>query len=343
MASSTSALADNVGAVLVTGGAGYIGSHVAKALAAAGRRVVVVDNLSNGHREAVRWGELIEADVRDVARVRETIRRHGVTAVMHFAASLLVGESVRDPIGYYANNVGGALAVLEAMVGESVGRFVLSSTAAVYGEPVETPITENHPTAPINPYGETKLAVERALGHFERAYGTRSIALRYFNAAGADPDGELGEEHRPEVHLIPRAVEAATGGAAVEVFGSDYPTPDGTCLRDYVHVSDLARAHLLALERLEGGGASAVYNLGIGKPFSVQDVIGAVERVSGRRVPIVRAPRRAGDPGVLFASSDRIRTELGWKPAFVDLDVIVSSAWLWRRAHPRPTQEEAAR
>jgi len=332
-----------VGAVLVTGGAGYIGSHVAKALAATGRRVVVIDNLSTGHRGAVRWGELVVADIHDVARVRETIRRHEVSAVMHFAASSLVGESVRDPIGYYANNVGGALALLEAMVEESVSRFVFSSTAAVFGDPVETPITESHPTRPINPYGDTKLTVERALAHFDRAYGTRSVALRYFNAAGADADGDLGEDHRPESHLIPRAVEAALGGPVLQVFGHDYPTPDGTCLRDYVHVSDLARAHLLALERLDDQGATTAYNLGMGKPFSVQDVISSVERVSGTRVPADRAPRRPGDPAVLFASSERIRTELGWRPAFVDIDAIVESAWAWRRAHPHGYQEEAVR
>lgn len=341
MGSSTSASAANVGAVLVTGGAGYIGSHAAKALAAGGRRVVVIDNLSTGHRGAVRWGDLIVADVHDVAQVRETIRTYGVSAVMHFAASSLVGESVADPIGYYANNVGGALAVLEAMVEESVTRFILSSTAAVFGDPVETPITEAHPTRPINPYGETKLAIERALAHFERAYGTRSVSLRYFNAAGADPDGELGEEHQPEAHLIPRAIEAALGGPALQVFGSDYPTPDGTCLRDYVHVSDLARAHVLALEYLETQGASGVYNLGIGRPFSVQDVINSVGRVSGKRVLAERAPRRPGDPGVLFASSEHIRTDFGWRPAFVDIDPIVESAWAWRQAHPHGYQEEA--
>jgi UDP-glucose-4-epimerase GalE len=343
MAFSTSASAAEPGSVLITGGAGYIGSHVAKALAAAGRAVVVVDNLTSGHREAVRWGELVVADIHDVARVRDTIRRHRVSAVMHFAASLLVGESVTDPIGYYANNVGGTLAVLEAMVGEAVSRFVLSSTAAVYGEPIETPITESHPTCPINPYGETKLAVERALGHFERAYGIRSIALRYFNAAGSDPDVELGEEHRPEVHLIPRAIEAALGGPALQIFGNDYTTPDGTCLRDYIHVSDLARAHLLALEHLEAGGASRVYNLGIGKPFSVQDVIRSVERVSGRRVPVEWVPRRPGDPGILFASSARAQAELGWRPALVELDAIVNTAWAWRQAYPHGYQEEATR
>ena len=343
MASSTSALDGNVGAILVTGGAGYIGSHVAKALAASGRRVVVMDNLSNGHRGAARFGELVVADVHDVARVRETIRHYEVSAVMHFAASLLVGESVRDPIGYYANNVGGSLAVLEAMVRESVDRFVLSSTAAVYGEPVETPITERHPTVPINPYGETKRAVERALTHFERAYGTRSISLRYFNAAGSDPDGELGEDHRPEVHVIPRAIDAARGGAALQVFGTDYPTPDGTCLRDYIHVSDLARAHVMALAHLDAGGSTGIYNLGIGKPFSVRDVISSVERVSGRHVPAEYAPRRPGDPGVLFASSERIRTDLGWRPDYVELDAMVASAWAWRQAHPNGYQEEAGR
>jgi UDP-glucose 4-epimerase len=343
MASSTSASAANAGTVLVTGGAGYIGSHVAKALAAAGRRLVVLDNLSTGHRAAARWGDLVVADVHNVAGVRETIRRYGVTAVMHFAASSLVGDSVRDPLSYYANNVGGALALFEAMVRESVTRIVFSSTAAVFGDPVETPITESHPTRPINPYGDTKLAVERALGHFDRAYGTRSVSLRYFNAAGADPAGELGEDHRPEAHLIPRALEAALGGPALHLFGADYATPDGTCLRDYVHVSDLAQAHLLALERLETQGGTTVYNLGIGKPFSVQDVITSVERVSGMRVPVERAPRRPGDPAVLFASSTRIQAELGWRPAFDDLDAIVKTAWEWRRTHPFGYQDGAVR
>ena len=334
MASPTSASDARAGTVLVTGGAGYIGSHVAKALAAAGRRVVVLDNLSTGHREAVRWGDLVVADIHDVDLVRDTIRRYSASAVMHFAASLTVAESVHDPIGYYRNNVAGALAVIEAMAGESVSCFVFSSTAAVYGEPEEAPITETHPTRPINAYGETKLAVERALPHCERAYGIRSVALRYFNAAGADPDGDVGEAHLPEVHLIPLAIEAALGGAPLKVFGDDYSTPDGTCLRDYIHVSDLASAHLLALAHLESGGQSRVYNLGIGTPFSVRAVIAAVERVSGRTVPTDMAPRRAGDPGVLFASSHRISAELGWAPTFTSLDAIVECAWRWRMAHP---------
>lgn len=328
-------MAAEQGAILVTGGAGYIGSHVAKALATSGRAVVVYDNLSSGHRGAVRWGDLVVGDVRDTERVRDTIRRHRVSAVMHFAALLLVGESVQDPLGYYSNNVDGTLSLVRAMVAESVGCFVFSSTAAVFGDPDQTPIDERHATRPINPYGETKLAVERALPHIERAHGIRSVTLRYFNAAGSDPDGELGEEHHPESHLIPLAIGAALGGAPLRIFGDDYATPDGTCLRDFVHVTDLAQAHLLALRRLEHDGPSATYNLGNGRPFSVRNVIESVERVGGRPVTWQRAPRRSGDPGVLFASSDRIRQELGWSPAFGDLDRIVETAWRWKMDHPQ--------
>jgi UDP-glucose-4-epimerase GalE len=327
------------GTILVTGGAGYIGSHVAKALVAAGRRVVVYDDLSAGHRGAVRWCDLVVGGVHDEARLADTMARYGVSAVMHFAAWLSVGESVRDPAGYYRNNVEGTLALLRAMLGRSVAHLVFSSTAAVYGNPEETPITERHPTRPINAYGETKLAVERALSHFEGAYGLHSVALRYFNAAGADPDGDLGEDHRPEYHLIPRAIDTVLGTGSLQVFGEDYPTPDGTCLRDYVHVSDLAEAHVLALGRLEQGGASTAYNLGVGTPFSVRQIIEAVERVSGRRVPWTPAPRRAGDPAVLFASSARSRAELGWRPRHSDLDAIVQSAWRWRVAHPQGYDE----
>ena len=327
------------GTILVTGGAGYIGSHVAKALVAAGRRVVVYDDLSAGHRGAVRWCDLVVGSVHDETRLADTMACYGVSAVMHFAAWLSVGDSVRDPAGYYRNNVEGTLALLRAMLGRSVAHLVFSSTAAVYGNPEETPITERHPTRPINAYGETKLAVERALSHFEVAYGLRSVALRYFNAAGADPDGELGEDHRPEYHLSPRAIDAVRGTGSLQVFGEDYPTPDGTCLRDYVHVGDLAEAHVLALGRLEQGGASTTYNLGIGTPFSVRQIIEAVERVSARRVPWTPAPRRAGDPAVLFASSARIRAELGWRPRHSDLDAIVQSAWRWRVAHPQGYDE----
>jgi UDP-glucose 4-epimerase len=333
----------DAGAVLVTGGAGYIGSHAVKALRAAGQHVVVLDNLSAGHRAAIPGVELIEADTRDVPRVREALKRHRVSAVMHFAAWLSVSDSVKDPAGYYQNNVLGTLSVLDAMVAEQVPHFVFSSTAAVFGNPEETPITEAHPTRPINAYGQTKLAIEHALPHYERAYGIRSMRLRYFNAAGADPDGELGEDHEPEPHLIPRAIDAALGRATFQVFGDDYDTPDGTCLRDYIHVTDLASAHLLALEALRAGAESATYNLGNGRPTSVRDVIESVGRVTGRQVPFTMGPRRPGDPGILYASSARIRKELGWTPRYEAIDVIVESAWRWRENRPRGYGERGSR
>ncbi len=320
--------------VLVTGGAGYIGSHAARALNAAGHRVVVFDNLTAGHREAVRYGEFVEGDVADVHAVRSALRSHDVSAVMHFAAYLDVGESVRDPTRYYRNNVVGALGVLEAMVTESVNYFVFSSTCATYGEPIETPISETHPQQPINSYGETKLAIERALPHFERAHNLRWVALRYFNAAGADPSGEIGEDHSPEIHLIPRAIMASTGAAALQVYGDDYPTPDGTCLRDYIHVTDLADAHVRALEALVETSRSGVYNLGSGHPHSVREVIDAVARVMERPVPWTLAPRRPGDPAVLYAAPHKAQTELHWKPRCSDLDSIVRTAAEWHRTHP---------
>lgn len=320
--------------VLVTGGAGYIGSHAAKALRRAGHRAVIYDNLSAGHRAAALGAPLIEGDTGDIEAVRRALRDSGATAVMHFAAWLSVADSVRDPAGYYRNNVAGTMATLEAMAAEGCRLFVFSSTCAVYGEPVETPIRETHPTLPINAYGQTKLAVEQALPHFERAYGIRSIRLRYFNAAGADPDGELGEDHAPEIHVVPRAFEAASGGAPLPLFGEDYPTPDGTCLRDYVHVADLADAHVRALARLEAGGASATYNVGTERPSSVRDVIAAVERVTGRPVAVQAAPRRPGDPAILYASAARIRQELGWQPQRPDLETIVRDAWRWHSTHP---------
>ena len=320
--------------MLVTGGAGYIGSHAAKALRRAGYRTVIYDDLSAGHREAALGAPLIEGDIRDVDAVRRAIRESGAAAVMHFAAWLSVGDSVTDPVGYYRNNVLGTLGTLEAMAAEGCKRFVFSSTCAVYGEPVETPIKETHPTAPINAYGQTKLAIEHALPHYDRAYGIGSIRLRYFNAAGADPEGELGEDHAPEIHVIPRAFDAASGGAPLLVFGEDYPTPDGTCLRDYIHVSDLADAHVRALARLEQGGASASYNVGTERPSSVRQVIEAVERVTGRRVERRSAPRRSGDPAVLYASAGRIREDLGWVPRRPELEVIVADAWRWHSTHP---------
>ena len=322
--------------VLVAGGAGYIGSHAVKALRAAGQDVLIYDDLSAGHAEAgKRAGAAIErGDVRDTDRLVEVMRAHGVDAVMHFAALLSVGESVTDPAKYFDVNVTGALSVLRAMAATGARSFIFSSTAATFGNPVETPITEAHPQQPINAYGETKLAVERALPHFERAYGMQWTVLRYFNAAGADPDGQLGEDHDPEIHVIPRAIDAAMGRGRFSVYGGDYDTPDGTCLRDYVHVTDLASAHLLALQALRAGGPSAAYNLGNGRPVSVLEVVRAVERVTGRTVTAGQSPRRPGDPAVLFASSERIRRELGWKPAYEDIDVIVETAWRWREAHP---------
>ncbi|HTM02602.1 MAG TPA: UDP-glucose 4-epimerase GalE [Vicinamibacterales bacterium] len=320
--------------VLVTGGAGYIGSHAAKALRQAGHHVVIYDNLSAGHPEAALGAPLIVGDIGDVDAVRRAIRETGATAVMHFAAWLAVSESVTNPAGYYRNNVTGTLGTLEAMAAEGCRHFVFSSTCAVYGEPTEVPLHEGLPTAPINAYGQTKLAIEHALPHFERAYGITSIRLRYFNAAGADPDGELGEDHSPEIHVIPRAFEAAATGAPMSIYGEDYPTPDGTCLRDYIHVTDLADAHVRALAHLEHGGGSASYNAGTESPSSVRDVIDVVERVTGKTINRVSAPRRPGDPAILYASARRIREALGWVPQRAALETIVADAWRWHSSHP---------
>ena len=321
--------------VLVTGGAGYIGSHAVKALLARGEQVVVFDNFVAGHREAVtRATAIVDGNIQDTQAVKDALVTHKLDAVIHFAASLSVNESVGNPAGYYHNNVVGALSVLQGMVDAGVHHFVFSSTAAVFGNPEQTPITELHPTRPINAYGETKLAIERALPHYDHAYCLRSVALRYFNAAGADPDGELGEDHAPEIHVIPRAIDAALGRGRFQIFGDDYPTSDGTCLRDYVHVTDLASAHVLALDALRSGARSTVYNLGNGRPTSVRDVVDAVAQVTGRQVQWEAAPRREGDPAILFASSDRIRRDLGWQPQYEDLHVIVDTAYRWRTSHP---------
>jgi UDP-glucose-4-epimerase GalE len=327
-------LAGNGRSVLVTGGAGYIGSHAAKALQRAGYRVVVYDNLVAGHRGAVQYGELVIGDITDGTALRAAMAQHEISAVMHFAAFLDVGESVRQPVKYYRNNVVGAVTVLEAMAAAAIDSFVFSSTCATYGEPMETPIVETHPQNPINSYGESKLAIERALPHFERAYGIHSIALRYFNASGADPDGEIGEDHSPEIHVIPRAIEAATGGPGLTVFGDDYPTPDGTCLRDYIHVSDLAEAHVKALETIAETNKSGAYNLGTGHPHSVREVIETVSRVTGREVPWTLGPRRPGDPAVLYASAQKAHAELHWTPKYPELETIVRTAWDWHRTHP---------
>jgi len=272
----------------------------------------------------------------------DTLLESGADAVMHFAALLSVGDSVRDPIGYYDTNVRGALSVLQSMIASGARYFIFSSTAATFGDPIQTPITEDHPQRPINAYGETKLAVERALPHYQRAYDIRWTALRYFNAAGADPDGVLGEDHAPEIHVIPRAIDAALGRDSFAIYGTDYDTPDGTCLRDFIHVTDLASAHVLALDALRNGAESTAYNLGNGRPTSVREVVSAVERVTGKPVPAGTSGRRPGDPAVLYASSDKIKRALGWKPAFEDIDVIVETAWRWRTAHPAGYGRDAA-
>jgi UDP-glucose-4-epimerase GalE len=272
--------------------------------------------------------------VLDAATISQALRSSGAEAVMHFAARLSVGESVRDPLGYYRTNVIGTLTLLEAMVGAGISRFVFSSTAATFGEPERLPIDERHPQRPINPYGESKLAIERALRYVDAALGLKSVALRYFNAAGADPAGLIGEDHDPELHLIPLTIRAVQGGAPLTVFGDDYPTPDGTCVRDFIHVTDLAEAHVLALRALEGGAASSAYNLGNGDGVSVKALIESVERVGGRRVPHVIGPRRAGDPARLVASSQRARNQLGWRPRLDRLDQIVETAWRWHERHP---------
>ncbi len=314
-------------AILVTGGAGYIGSHACKALAQEGFTPIAFDNLVLGHRDAVRWGPLVEADIRDEDALAETIRKYAVEAVIHFAAFAYVGESVDAPAKYYRNNVGGTLSLLDACRSASVDKLVFSSSCATYGVPDVLPITESAPQRPINPYGRTKLVVEQVLEDYAHAYGSRHVALRYFNAAGADPDGEIGERHDPETHLIPLALLAAAGRReALEVFGDDYDTPDGTCVRDYIHVTDLARAHVLALRHLLDGGDSLALNLGSGSGSSIREVIGAVAHVTGRRVPHVIKPRRPGDPPVLYADPRLAKERLGFETEMSDLHTIVGTA-----------------
>lgn len=315
--------------VLVTGGAGYIGSHTAKALHRAGFTPIVLDNLSMGHAWAVKWGPLVQADLADREALLSAMRAHRVEAVIHFAASAYVGESMQNPAKYFRNNVTGTLNLLEAMQEAGVRHLVFSSSCATYGIPQELPIPEEHPQQPINPYGESKLMGERLLRWFGECHGLGWVALRYFNAAGADPEGELGEEHEPETHLIPLVIGAALGvRGPVRVFGTDYPTPDGTAIRDYIHVSDLAQAHLRALEYLVQGGASQAFNLGTGVGHSVLEVIQTVERLGGRQVPFEEAPRRPGDPPVLVARAQKAASELGWKAQFSP-EEIIGTAWRW--------------
>ena len=319
--------------VLVTGGAGYIGSVVTEQLAGDGNQVVVYDNLSKGHRSAVIAGaEFVEADLFDADTLKQTLHERQIEAVIHMAASSLVGESVENPNKYYKNNAIASLTLLDAMLACDVKRIVFSSTAAVYGEPEAQPIEETAATTPTNPYGETKLAFEHALKWYDRAYGLRYASLRYFNAAGATE--HCGEDHDPETHIIPITLQVAAGKRPrVEIFGEDYPTPDGTCVRDYIHVIDLARAHIQALEAL--GEGSRIYNLGCGGDgYSVNEVIETARRVTGKEIPTNVGPRRAGDPATLVASSDRIKTELGWQPQFQDLGLIIESAWRWMQNHP---------
>lgn len=318
--------------VFVVGGAGYIGSHTNKLLNAAGYETVVFDNLSTGHRRLARWGEFFKGDLARPADLARCFKKYKISAVMHFSAFAYVGESVTDPARYYRNNVANTLNLLDAMRAAGVDKFIFSSSCAVYGAPASLPMRESLPFNPVSPYGRTKKMVEDILADYGAAYGLKYIALRYFNAAGADPAGETGELHDPETHLIPLVLDAAAGRRGeIKVFGGDYKTPDGTCVRDYIHVADLAQAHLLALKRLEKGGASRGYNLGNGKGFSVLEVIKAAEKVTGRKIPVAMAPRRAGDPAALVASSALIRRELGWKPRYADLETIIEHAWMWHR------------
>ena len=322
--------------VLVVGGAGYIGSHCVRQLLAAGHRPVVLDNLVFGHRGAIAAGvPLYTADLGDEAAVGEILEREEIEAVMHFAAFAYVGESVNDPLKYYFNNVVATLGLLRVMLKQRVKKFVFSSTCATYGVPTAMPIVETMPQAPINPYGQSKLDIENALKALAHAHGLSFAAFRYFNAAGAAEDGSIGEDHVPESHLIPLAIESAVGRRpALQVFGTDYPTPDGTCLRDYVHVDDLSRAHIAVFAKLEQPGTALFYNLGTGRPTSVLEVIRAVEKVTGLKVPYILAPRRAGDPPALYADSAKAVRELGWAIKFNQIEAIVETAWKWHRANP---------
>jgi UDP-arabinose 4-epimerase len=332
-------------AVLVTGGAGYIGSHACKVLARAGYRPVVFDNLSRGHREAVRWGPLIEGSLAERSKLAAALASHRISVVMHFAAYAYVGESVTDPSLYYANNLGGSLALLEAMREVGVDKIVFSSTCASYGTPAQVPIRETMPQLPVNPYGETKLAIERALHWYGEAYGLRWVSLRYFNAAGADPEGEIGERHEPETHLVPLVLEAALGERPhIDIYGTDYPTPDGTAIRDYIHVQDLAEAHLRALEHLGAGGQSTALNLGTGRGHSVREVIRAAEAVSGKSIPCRETGRRPGDPPVLVADPGLAAELLGWRARISDLETIVRTALAWhmsRSAQSRRAEQNS--
>jgi len=330
--------------ILVVGGAGYIGSFICRVLTERGYQVTVFDNLSLGHRAAVNDKmDFVQGDLADRKAVAQVLDSESFDGVMHFAAFSAVGESMVDPLAYYSNNVANTINLLQAMVKAGVHRFIFSSSAAIFGNPEKVPITETHPQFTINPYGEGKSMVERVMRDADMAHGLRYVSLRYFNAAGASPEGDMGEDHRNETHLIPLALKAilgeVAGGKPLRIFGDDYDTPDGTCIRDYVHVLDLAEAHVLAMEYLLSGGESDMFNLGNGKGFSVAEVVRTAEKVTGRKVPAQRAERRPGDPPILVASSKKIAEKLGWKPRFPELTAIVETAWKWHVSHPKGYEE----
>lgn len=318
--------------ILIVGGAGYIGSHLNKEINKKGIETVIFDNLSYGHRDFVKWGTFEKGDLGNIDDIRAVFKKYPIEAVMHFAAFTYVGESVEDPQKYYTNNVKNTLNLLQVMLEENVKYFVFSSTCATYGNPVEIPITENHPQNPINPYGKGKLMVETVLKDYSDAYGLKYASLRYFNAAGADPESEVGELHNPETHLIPLILDVAAGRREdIKIFGTDYDTPDGTCIRDYIHVTDLAEAHILALEYLQNSGESDFFNLGNGNGFSVKEVIETAEEVTGKNIKAVEAERRAGDPPILVGSSDKAKEKLNWKPKYDELSTIIETAWNWHK------------
>jgi UDP-glucose 4-epimerase len=322
-------------AVLVTGGAGYIGSHTVAALLERNENVVVIDNLQQGHQAAVLGGVFYKGDIRDIDFLDKVFAENDIDAVIHFAANSLVGDSMENPGKYYHNNVFGAICLLEKMKTSGVKKIIFSSTAATYGEPETVPVLESDPTNPTNTYGETKLAMEKMMKWFDVAHGIKFVALRYFNAAGAHENGQIGEDHSPETHLVPLILQVPLGQREhIAIYGEDYPTPDGTCVRDYLHVSDLADAHILALDMLRKGGESNVYNLGSGKGFSVKEMIEVARKVTGHPIPAVVQARRSGDPAVLIASSDKIKKQLGWNPSRDSLEAIIQTAWNWHQKHP---------
>ncbi len=317
--------------ILITGGAGYIGSHTVRMLAARGYRPVVLDNLSKGHRQAVAAYPFEEADIQDSPRVSEILQKYRIETVMHFAAHIEVGESVQHPAQYYANNTAGTLSLLQTLVKNKIPYFIFSSTAAIFGNPAKEKIDENHPQHPINPYGQSKLMAEKILADFDTAYGLKSTALRYFNASGCDDSGEIGSSYEPETHVIPLLLQTALGKRkSFKIFGTDYPTPDGTCIRDYVHVNDLARAHILALEKMEKDNVSEQFNLGSGRGRSVAELIAVSKQITGTDFPVEQAPRRPGDPAVLVADSAKATRLLGWQPQY-DLERIIQTAWNWEQ------------